>query len=151
MAGEQRQQTHEERTIAMKYTTGLPTAKFADLLIRLREEGVEGYPPSMGLRNALKAVLIYMRHNIPQAVIGEQLGVSQPTISRAIIISFPGNATRRLLNNLPRSCLNAPTGAWCSLTPALGSGGMTPLRGPGAPPVPGAPLRTGQHRVQSST
>ena len=47
MAGEQRQQTHEERTIAMKYTTGLPTAKFADLLIRLREEGVEGYPPSM--------------------------------------------------------------------------------------------------------
>ena len=43
MAGEQRQQTHEERTIAMKYTTGLPTAKFADLLIRLREEGVEGF------------------------------------------------------------------------------------------------------------
>ena len=27
----------------MKYTTGLPTPKFADLLIRLREEGVEGY------------------------------------------------------------------------------------------------------------
>ena len=84
MAGEQRQQTHEERTITMKYTTGLPTPKFADLLIRLREEGVEGYPPSMGLRNALKAALIYMRHNIPQAVIGEQLNVSQPTISRAI-------------------------------------------------------------------
>ena len=38
----------------------------------------------MGLRNALKAALIYMRHNIPQAVIGEQLNVSQPTISRAI-------------------------------------------------------------------
>ena len=47
--------------------------------------------------------------------------------------------------------LNAPTGAWCFLTPALGSGGMTPLRGPGAPPAPGAPLRTGQHRAQSST
>ena len=44
------------------------------------------------------------------------------------------------------SCLNAPTGAWCSLTPASESGGMTPLRGPGAPPAPGAPLRTGQHR-----
>ena len=68
----------------MEYTTGLPTAKFADLLIRLREEGVEGHPPSLGLRNALKAALIYMRHNIPQAVIGEQLGVSQPTISRAV-------------------------------------------------------------------
>ena len=47
--------------------------------------------------------------------------------------------------------LNAPTGAWCSLTPASESGGMTPLRGPGAPPAPGAPLRTGQHRAQSST
>ena len=45
------------------------------------------------------------------------------------------------------SSLNAPTGAWCSLTPASESGGMTPLRGPGAPPAPGAPLRTGQHRA----
>ena len=45
---ENRQQPHEERTIVMEYTTGLPTAKFADLLIRLREEGVEEYPPSLG-------------------------------------------------------------------------------------------------------
>ena len=36
------------------------------------------------MRDSLRAALIYMRHNIPQAVIGEQLGVSQPTISRAI-------------------------------------------------------------------
>ena len=86
MAGEQRQQPREERAIVMEYTTGLPTAKFADLLtlIRLREEGVEGYPPSLGLRDSLRAVLIYMRHNVIQAVIGEQLGVSQSTISRAI-------------------------------------------------------------------
>ena len=68
----------------MKYTTGLPTPKFADLLIRLREEGVEGYPPSLGLRDSLREALIYMRHNIVQAVIGEQLDVSQPTVSRAI-------------------------------------------------------------------
>ena len=68
----------------MKYTTGLPVGKFADLLARLREEGVEGYPPSLGLRRSLKAALIYMRHNVIQAVIGEQLGVSQSTISRAI-------------------------------------------------------------------
>ena len=68
----------------MKYTTGLPTPKFADLLIRLREEGIEGYPPSLGLRDSLRAALIYMRHNVIQAAIGEQLGVSQPTISRAI-------------------------------------------------------------------
>ena len=38
----------------------------------------------MGLRDSLRAALIRMRHNIPQAVIGEQPGVSQPTISRAI-------------------------------------------------------------------
>ena len=46
----------------MEYTTGLPTAKFADLLIRLREEGVEDHPPSLGLRDSLRAALIYMRH-----------------------------------------------------------------------------------------
>ena len=38
----------------------------------------------MGLRGSLRAALIYMRHNIVQAVIGEQLNVSQPTVSRAI-------------------------------------------------------------------
>jgi len=68
----------------MKYTTGLPVGKFADLLARLREEGVEGRPPSPGLRDSLRAALIYMRHNIVQAVIGEQLDVSQPTVSRTI-------------------------------------------------------------------
>ena len=34
----------------MKYTTGLPTAKFADLLIRLREEGVEPALADVDLR-----------------------------------------------------------------------------------------------------
>ena len=38
----------------------------------------------MGLRGSLRAALIYMRHNIVQAVIGEQLDVSQPTVSRAV-------------------------------------------------------------------
>ena len=71
-------------TNPMKYTKWLPTAEFADLLIRLREEGVEGRPPSLGLRDSLRAALIYMRHNIVQAVIGEQLDVSQPTVSRAV-------------------------------------------------------------------
>ena len=95
----------------MKYTTGLPTAKFADLLIRLREEGVEGYPPSMGLRNALKAVLIYMRHNIPQAVIGEQLGVSQPTISRTI--GATTDAIARALKDLLLTAEEVPEGCDC--------------------------------------
>ena len=90
---------------------GLPTAKFADLLIRLREEGVEGYPPSMGLRNALKAVLIYMRHNIPQAVIGEQLGVSQPTISRAI--KAMTDAIVQALKDLLLTAEKVPEGCDC--------------------------------------
>ena len=67
----------------MKYTTGLSAAEFADLLIRLREEWVEGYPPRMGLSESLQAAVMY-RQNIVQAVIGERLDVSQPTVSRAI-------------------------------------------------------------------
>ena len=96
------------RIIAMEYTTGLPTAKFADLLIRLREEGVEGYPPSMGLRNALKAALIYMRHNIPQAVIGEQLNVSQSTVSRAV--GAMTDAIARALKGLLLTAEEVPEG-----------------------------------------
>ena len=49
----------------MEYITGPPTAEFADLLVRLREEGVEGCSPSLGLRDSMRAVLIYMRHSIP--------------------------------------------------------------------------------------
>ena len=92
----------------MKYTTGLPTPKFADLLIRLREEGVEGYPPSMGLRNALKAALIYMRHNIPQVVIGEQLNVSQSTVSRAV--GALTDAIARALKDLLLTAEEVPEG-----------------------------------------
>ena len=44
----------------MKYTTGLPIGKFADLLARLREEGVEGYPPILGLSGSLRATLMYL-------------------------------------------------------------------------------------------
>ena len=58
--------------------------EFDGLLAWLREEGVEGYPPILGLSGSLKATLMYMRQNIVQAVIGEILGVSQPTVSRAI-------------------------------------------------------------------
>ena len=63
---------------------GPPAGRFAAPLIRLREEGVEGCPPSPGLRNALKVTLIRMRHGAVQTVIGEQLGMSQPTVSRAV-------------------------------------------------------------------
>ena len=58
--------------------------EFDELLVWLREEGVEGYPPILGLSGSLQATLMYLRQNIVQAVIGEFPGVSQPTISRAI-------------------------------------------------------------------
>lgn len=63
---------------------GPPAGRLTAPLIRLREEGVEGRPPSPGLRNALKVTLIRMRHGAVQTVIGEQLGMSQPTVSRAV-------------------------------------------------------------------
>ena len=68
----------------MDYTTGLTDDEFDGLLVRLREEGVEGRPPILGLSGSLRATLIHLRHNIVQAAIGELLGVSQPTISRAV-------------------------------------------------------------------
>ena len=68
----------------MECTTGLTDDEFDGLLAWLREEGVEGYPPILGLSGSLRATLMYLRQNIVQAVIGEFLGVSQPTVSRAI-------------------------------------------------------------------
>ena len=68
----------------MECTTGLTDDEFDGLLAWLREEGVEGYPPILGLSGSLQATLMYLRQNIVQAVIGEILGVSQPTVSRAI-------------------------------------------------------------------
>ena len=58
--------------------------EFDGLLARLRQEGVEECPPILGLSGSLRAALMYMRQDIVQAVIGERLGVSQPTVSRAI-------------------------------------------------------------------
>ena len=68
----------------MECTTGLTDDEFDGLLAWLREEGVEGYPPILGLSGSLRATLMYLRQNIVQAVIGEIPGVSQPTVSRAI-------------------------------------------------------------------
>ena len=59
----------------MECTTGLTDDEFDGLLAWLREEGVEGYPPILGLSGSLRATLIHLRHNIVQAAIGEQLGV----------------------------------------------------------------------------
>ena len=40
--------------------------------------------PIPGLSGSLRATLIYLRHNIVQAAIGEFPGVSHPTVSRAV-------------------------------------------------------------------
>ena len=68
----------------MECTTGLTDDEFDELLAWLREEGVEGYPPILGLSGSLQATLMYLRQNIVQAVIGEFPGVSQTTVSRVI-------------------------------------------------------------------
>ena len=46
--------------------------------------GSRGIRRSRGLSGSLRATLMYLRQNIVRAVIGEFLGVSQPTVSRAI-------------------------------------------------------------------
>lgn len=46
-AGQTVPRPHEKGIIVMKYTTRLPAVEFADPLIRLREEGVEGYSPGL--------------------------------------------------------------------------------------------------------
>ena len=93
----------------MECTTGLTDDEFDELLAWLREEGVEGYPPILGLSGSLTATLMYMRQNIVQAVIGEILGVSQPTVSR--VVKALAEAIARILKGLlltagevPRDC-----------------------------------------------
>ena len=68
----------------MECTTGLTDDEFDELLAWLREEGVEGYPPILGLSGSLRATLMYLRQNIVQEVIGEFPDVSQTTVSRVI-------------------------------------------------------------------
>ena len=47
----------------MECATGLTDDEFDGLLARLREEGVEGCPPILGLSGSLRAAVMYMRHN----------------------------------------------------------------------------------------
>ena len=72
----------------MYHTTGFDREEIIDLCIRInsveRGAGARKWPPCLGLFKSVKTTLAYMRHNRTQAEIGESLGVSQPTISRAI-------------------------------------------------------------------
>ena len=71
------------------YYTGLDRDEIIDICTRIARSGIpeenKKWPPCLGLFNSVAATLCYMRHNDPQAKIGEEFGVSQSTISRAIL------------------------------------------------------------------
>jgi DDE superfamily endonuclease/Helix-turn-helix of DDE superfamily endonuclease len=75
------------------HTTGFDREEIIDLCIRINSvqpgAGSPDWPPCLGLFKSVVATLTYMRHNRTQAEIGESLGVSQPTISRAISAITP--------------------------------------------------------------
>ena len=75
------------------HTTGFDREEIIDLCIRINSvqpgTGSPNWPPCLGLFKSVVATLTYMRHNRTQAEIGESLGVSQPTISRAISAITP--------------------------------------------------------------
>jgi hypothetical protein len=75
------------------HTTGFDREEIIDLCIRInsvgRGTGAGNWPPCLGLFKSVVATLTYMRHNRTQAEVGESLGVSQPTISRAISAITP--------------------------------------------------------------
>src|SRR6201985_2915303 len=77
----------------MYHTTGFDREEIIDLCIRINSAdsgtGAPAWPPSLGLFKSVTATLTYMRHNRTQSEIGESLGVSQPTISRAISAITP--------------------------------------------------------------
>ena len=130
----------------MRYATGLPTAEFADLLTRLREEDVEGYPPSLGLRDSLRAAPIRMHHNVVHAVhavIGEQSGVCRPTISRAI--EAMTDAIIRALKDVLLTAGEVPEGCdFCldgTLLPPAEVGGITANCGRGERGTTGMSVR----------
>jgi hypothetical protein len=75
------------------HTTGFDREEIIDLCIRINSAeqgtGSQNWPPCLGLFKSVVAALTYMRHNRTQAEIGESLGVSQTTISRAISAVTP--------------------------------------------------------------
>src|ERR1035441_2805608 len=75
------------------HTPGFDREENIDLCIRINSvrpwAGSPNWPPCLGLFKSVVATLTYMRHNRTQAEIGESLGASQPTISRAISAITP--------------------------------------------------------------
>jgi DDE superfamily endonuclease/Helix-turn-helix of DDE superfamily endonuclease len=83
----------KKQAIAMYHTTGFTSDELIDICVLVasvdREPGAANWPPCLGLLNSVVATLAYLRHNRTQVEIGESLGVSQPTISRAITVITP--------------------------------------------------------------
>jgi DNA-binding MarR family transcriptional regulator len=75
------------------HTTGFYHEEIVDLCILVNFSGHEldavKWPPCLGLFKSVVATLTYLRHNRTQAEIGESLGVSQSTISRAVSVITP--------------------------------------------------------------
>jgi hypothetical protein len=77
----------------MYHTTGFTRDEVVYICVRITsaelDPAIRNWPPRLGLFNSVVAALTYMRHNRTQSEIGESLGVSQPTISRAITAVTP--------------------------------------------------------------
>jgi hypothetical protein len=74
-------------------TTGFTHDELIDICVLIasveRDPDAVMWPPCLGLFNSVAATLSYMRHNRTQAEIGESIGVSQSTVSRAITVITP--------------------------------------------------------------
>jgi hypothetical protein len=102
------------------HTTGFDREEIIDLCIRINSvqpgTGSPNWPPYLGHFKSVVATLTYMRHNRTQAEIGESLGVSQPTISRAISAITPlvPEVTREFV---PTATLPAPDRGLAQILP----------------------------------
>lgn len=74
----------------MQNTTGLFRDEIEELCARIEQSTPEvTWPPVLGLFTSVVVTLTYLRRNRVQAEIAEAVGVSQPTISRAITTITP--------------------------------------------------------------
>jgi hypothetical protein len=77
----------------MYHTTGFTREDVSDLCVMIwqaaAETGKAPWPPGLGLYRSVVVTLSYLRRNRVQAEIAESIGVSQPTISRAISAICP--------------------------------------------------------------
>jgi len=74
------------------HTTGFTRDEVTEIAAMINAAELEpgiSWPPILGLFRSVVVTLTYMRRNRAQAEIGEDFGVSQPTISRAIKVITP--------------------------------------------------------------